>query len=330
MTVHRIEPESVNRDSELYKAHSDWAVKVPGKEGVLMRNQLLLDLVNKDVQNHLLHVLTNLLANANISYVKWDHNRFISNPYSKVLPPDRQSEFSHRYMLALYGIMHKITNSFPHILFESFAGGGGRFDPASLAYMPQSWGSDNTDADERVKIQWGYSYVYPLSMVGSHVSVVPNQQVQRVTSWESRVSVSHFGTFGYELNLMELSEVEKQCSVVDSRIHKAIRHLVQYGVFHRLRNPNKSNWPGWMCVSEEKCLEAIVFCYQRLRRTRETIPPFVLKGLDSKKEYIVIQLPNAQTKRRYSGDELMTRGMTIPFSHDFEGSLYYVREIENV
>lgn len=317
----------MNRDSDLYRSHPDWVVEVPDKKGVLMRNQLLLDLVNEDVQNHLIHVLTNLLANANISYVKWDHNRFISNPYSKTLPADRQSEFSHRYVLALYKIVNNITVSFPHILFESCAGGGGRFDPASLAYMPQSWGSDNTDADERVKIQWGYSHVYPLSMMGSHVSAVPNQQVQRETSWESRVSVSHFGTFGYELNLMEITQDEKEKSVVDSRIHKAIRHLVQYGAFYRLRNPNASNWPGWMCVSTDKGVEAIVFCYQRLMRTRETVPTFLLKGLDSKKQYAVVQLPTAQTKRKYSGDELMKRGMSVSFSHDFEGSLYYVREI---
>ena len=326
----RVEPESVNPDSDLYRAHPEWAVEVPDKPGVLMRDQLLLDLANVDVQNHLIEVFTKLFASANISYVKWDHNRFISNPYSRSLPADRQAEFSHRYMLGLYNIVKTVTESFPHILFEGCAGGGGRFDPAMLAYMPQSWGSDNTDTEERVKIQWGYSYAYPLSMVGAHVSTVPNQQVERVTAWESRASVAHFGTFGYELNMMELSEDEKQQAAVDSNAHKAIRHLVHHGDWYRMRSPYKSNWPGWMCVSSDTgASEAIVFGYQRLRHSREIVPAFILKGLDEKKEYIVFQIPNPKQKRRFSGDELMTRGLTIPFSHDFEGHLYYVCEVDH-
>jgi len=210
-----VEPESVNPDSDLYRAHPEWAVEVPGKRGVQMRNQLLLDVANEEVQIHLIHVLTDLFAIANIVYVKWDHNRFVSNPFSRALPPDRQGELCHRYILGMYNIVRTLTNKSPHILFESCGGGGCSFDPGMLAYMPQSWASDNTDVEERIKIQWWFSYVYPLSMLGSHVSTVPNHQVQRVTDWGSRAAVAHFGTFGYEyafggdVNYARLEEISR-------------------------------------------------------------------------------------------------------------------------
>jgi alpha-galactosidase len=322
-----VEPESVNPDSDLYRAHPEWAVEVPGKAGVLMRNQLLLDLTNEDVQNHLISTMTELFSSANIVYVKWDHNRFISNPFSRTLPPDRQSEFCHRYMLGLYNIVRTLTIRFPQILFEGCAGGGGRFDPGMLAYMPQSWASDNTDVEERIKIQWGLSYVYPLSMLGAHVSTVPNHQVERVTDWASRAAISHFGTFGYELNMLEFSEEDKKQALVDSNVHLAVRHLVHHGDWYRLRSPYKSNWPGWMCVSSKGSDEAIVLTYQRLRHTRETIPSYLLKGLDKDKKYIVLEMPHAKKKFTFGGDELMKRGLVTSFSHDFEGKLFYICEV---
>jgi alpha-galactosidase len=322
-----VEPESVNPDSDLYRAHPEWAVEVPGKPGIQMRDQLLLDMANEEVQNHLINVFTDLFASANIVYVKWDHNRFVSNPFSRSLPPDRQGEFCHRYILGLYNIVRTLTNIFPQILFESCAGGGGRFDPGMLAYMPQSWASDNTDVEERIKIQWGFSYVYPLSMLGAHVSTVPNHQVERVTDWGSRAAVAHFGTFGYELNMLEFTEEDKKQALLDSNLHISIRHLVHHGDWYRLRNPYKSNWPGWMCVSSEGSDEAIVMTYQRLRHTRETIPSFLLKGLDMGKMYAVMEMPDAQKKFTYGGDELMKRGLVTTFSHDFEAHLFYVCEI---
>lgn len=313
----------------MYREHPEWAVEIPGKRGVLMRNQLLLDLVNKDVQQYIIRVISDILNSANISYVKWDHNRFIANQYSRTLSADRQYEFSHRYMLGLYKIMTNITKAFPHILFESCAGGGGRFDPASLAFMPQTWSSDNTDADERVKIQWGFSYVYPLSMVGAHVSKTPNEQVKRVTSWESCASVAHFGTFGYELNMIQFSDKQKMQATIESEAHKEIQRLIHKGKWYRLRSPYRSNWPGWMCVSDIDCAEAVVFAYQKYQRTRETCPSLILKGIDSHKEYYVSSFPIGSEKMIFSGDELMTRGMVIPFSHDFEGRMYYIRTVES-
>lgn len=324
-----VEPESVNPDSNLYRTHPEWAVEVPGLPGVQMRQQLLLDLTNEQVQDYIIDIMTNVFSSANVSYIKWDHNRFISNPYSRSLPPDRQHEFSHRYILGLYRIISTLTTKFPNILFESCGGGGGRFDPGMLAYMPQSWASDNTDVEERVKIQWGFSNVYPLSMVGAHVSAVPNHQVGRISDWSSRAALAHFGTFGYELNMLDFSSDEKQQACLDSKVHLAIRHLVHDGNLYRLRNPFTSNWPGWMCVSPQCADEAIIFVYQRLKHTRETIPAFLLKGLDAKKKYILKKMPNDGTKCSvYGGDELMTRGMIVKFSHDFEGHLYYACEVE--
>ena len=321
-----VEPESVNTDSNLYRAHPEWAVEVPGRKGVQMRNQLLLDLANEDVQNYLIDTFTELFGSAKIKYIKWDHNRFISNPFSRSLPPDRQAEFSHRYILGLYHVVKTVTSRFPKILFESCGGGGGRFDPGMLAYMPQSWASDNTDVEERVKIQWGFSYLYPLSMLGAHVSTVPNHQVGRLTGWSSRSSLAHFGTFGYELNMMELSEDEKKQAGLDSKVHLAIRHLVHHGDWYRMRSPYKSNWPGWMCVSSGEPSEAIVFGYQRLMHTRTTVPYFLLRGLDKQKHYVVIELTSPGKKLMYSGNELMIRGLKMNFSHDFEGRLFYVCE----
>lgn len=325
-----VEPESVNPDSNLYRTYPEWAVEVPGLAGIQMRGQLLLDLTSEQVQDYIINVMIDLFSSANISYIKWDHNRFISNPYSRSLPPDRQQEFSHRYILGLYRIIRTLTTKFPNILFESCGGGGGRFDPGMLAYMPQSWASDDTDVEERVKIQWGFSNVYPLSMVGAHVSAVPNHQVGRISDWASRAALAHFGTFGYELNMLNFSLDEKKQACVDSKVHLSIRHLVHEGNLYRLRNPYKSNWPGWMCVSPQGADEAILFVYQRLKHTRETVPAFLLKGLDATKKYVVMKLPNDETITYivYGGDELMTRGMIVKFSHDFEGYLYYACEVE--
>lgn len=203
--------------------------------------------------------------------------------------------------------------------------GGGRFDPANLAFFPQVWASDNTDVEERVKIQHSLSMVYPLSMVGSHVSTSPNQQVGRITGWGSRTAVAHFGTFGYELDMRY--EPRTQVSI-DSNVHVNIRHLIHEGFFYRLRNPYKSNVAAWSCVSKDNSREAVVFVYSRLQHSREIIPSFLLKGLDSKKNYSVVEIPKGSCKRIYSGNELMRRGFTTTFSRDFEGQLFYLCEIE--
>ena len=191
-----VEPEMVNEDSDLYRAHPEWAVRVPGQSHAEGRHQMLLDLTNKDVRDHIVNSMTKVFSSANISYVKWDMNRIMSDRYSQTMPSDRQGEFGHRYVLGLYDIMGRLTKRFPEILFEGCAAGGNRFDLGILCYMPQIWASDDTDARERLEIQTGYSYGYPMSVVSSHVSGCPNHQTLRVTPLETRFGVAAFGVLG--------------------------------------------------------------------------------------------------------------------------------------
>src|SRR5690606_37870084 len=172
-----------------------------------------------------------------ITYVKWDMNRNMTEIGSALLPPERQRETAHRYMLGLYDVLERITSAFPHVLFESCSGGGGRFDPGMLHYMPQTWTSDNTDAVSRLKIQYGTSIVYPISTMGAHVSAVPNHQVGRMTSLETRGNVALSGNFGYELDLTKFTEEEKAAVTEQVKLYKDIRPLVQFGDFYRLASP---------------------------------------------------------------------------------------------
>ena len=201
-----IEPEMVSPRSRLFERHPDWAIGAPGRPRTESRQQLVLDLSRPEVVDHLEAAIADVLSSASISYVKWDMNRNITEPYGASLPPERQGEFFHRYMLGTYELWRRLTTRFPEILFESCAGGGGRFDPGMLAYAPQAWTSDDTDAIERLAIQWGTSHVYPLSSMAAHVSAVPNHQVGRVTPLGTRAAVAFFGVFGYELDPRTLDD----------------------------------------------------------------------------------------------------------------------------
>ena len=204
-----IEPEMVSADSDLFRAHPDWAIGVPGRPRTESRQQLVLDMGRSDVVDHLADALTAVLASAPISYVKWDMNRNITEPYGLGLPPERQGEFFHRYILGVYELYRRLIDRFPDVLFESCASGGGRFDPGMLAFAPQAWTSDDTDAIERLSIQWGTSIAYPLSSMGAHVSAVPNHQTGRITPLATRAAVACFGVFGYELDPTALSAAER-------------------------------------------------------------------------------------------------------------------------
>ena len=219
-----IEPEMVSVDSDLYRAHPDWAIGIPGRPRTESRQQLVLDMSRPDVVDHLAESLGSVLGSAPVTYVKWDMNRNITEPYGSTLPADRQGEFFHRYILGVYDLYERLTTRFPEILFESCASGGGRFDPGMLAFAPQTWTSDDTDAIERLAIQWGTSLVYPPSSMGAHVSAVPNHQTGRVTPLETRAAVAFFGVLGYELDPTTLTAVE-QAQVRDQvafyRAHRA-------------------------------------------------------------------------------------------------------------
>ena len=195
------EPEMISEDSELYRNHPEWSIQIPDRKPVRSRFQLVLDMSREDVQNYLFDAISNILKSADISYVKWDMNRSINDWYSEELDSKHQGELPHRYVLGLYALLERLTSAFPDVMFEGCSGGGGRFDAGMLYYCPQIWCSDDTDAFERTKIQYGTSYIYPISATGSHVSTVPNHQTGRITPFETRGITAMAGSFGYELDL---------------------------------------------------------------------------------------------------------------------------------
>lgn len=228
-----VEPEMVNVQSSLYRQHPEWAMDIPGKNHSEGRNQRILDLTREDVQNFVIEAMSKVFGSANISYVKWDMNRIFSDCYSKALPPERQMETTHRYVMGLYRCMRVLTERFPHILFEGCASGGNRFDLGILCYFPQIWASDNTDALCRAEIQNGYSYGYPQSVLSAHVSGVPNHQTLRRTPLETRYDVASFGVLGFECNLCDLSAEDLKKIAGQIANYKKNRQLLQYGDFYR-------------------------------------------------------------------------------------------------
>ncbi|HEV8698970.1 MAG TPA: alpha-galactosidase, partial [Candidatus Limnocylindrales bacterium] len=246
-----IEPEMVSPDSDLYRAHPDWAIGVPGRALTESRQQLVLDMARAEVVDHLTEMLSAILASAPIKYVKWDMNRNITEPWSASLPVERQGEFHHRYILGVYELYRRLTERFPEILFESCAGGGGRFDPGLLAFAPQAWTSDDTDAVERTSIQWGTSIAYPPSSMAAHVSAVPNHQTGRITPLFTRAAVAMFGVFGYELDPIAMSEAERADVAGQVAWYLPRRELLQRGRFLRLRSPfaTDGNETAWMVAS---------------------------------------------------------------------------------
>ncbi|GGA27078.1 alpha-galactosidase [Paenibacillus physcomitrellae] len=300
------EPEMVSPDSDLYRSHPDWCIHVPGRARSESRNQLVLDLARPEVCDYIIQAVGSILASAPISYVKWDMNRHMSEVGSAGLPPERQRETAHRYMLGLYRVMEELTTAFPDVLFESCSSGGGRYDPGMLYYMPQTWMSDNTDAISRLKIQYGNSLVYPAVTMGSHVSTVPNHQVKRITSLDIRGHVAMSGNFGYELDLTKLTEEEKQTVKEQIALYKEVRELIQFGTFYRILNPFEGNEAAWTFVSEQQD-EAVLAFFRVLSQPNERIQILRTKGLNP--NYLYRHL---DTGRVYGGDELMYNGITLP------------------
>ena len=227
-------------------------MKKEGVEPCRSRYQLVLDFTRKEVVDYVFFVVSKLLQEYDISYIKWDKNRDLTENFTANLPPDRQGEFLHRYMLGVYDLAERITTAFPNVFIEGCAGGGGRFDGGMLYYFSQSWTSDDTDAAERAKIQWGTSIAYPVSAMSCHVSICPNHQVGRITPFETRGTIASLGATGYELDLSKLSETEK--SQVKSQIanYKRIESLVLRGDLYRLSSPFESNYFVEMLVSKDR------------------------------------------------------------------------------
>lgn len=300
-----IEPEMTNKDSDLYRAHPDWLLAEQGKQICHSRTQYVLDFSKKEVREYIGDMLENLLAEVPVSYIKWDMNRTFSEVFSNGNDREYQGKVCHKYILGVYELYERLTSRFPHVLFESCASGGARFDPGMLYYAPQGWTSDDTDAIERLKIQYGTSMVYPVSCMGSHVSASPNHQTNRVTPIETRADVAYFGTFGYELDLLKLGEEDKAEIRRQIAFMKEKRDLIQKGTFYRLKSPFEGNETAWMIVSEDQ-KKALVGYYRVMQPVNVGFKRLKLKGLKEDTCYKV----SGYAYDCY-GDELMQVGMIL-------------------
>lgn len=323
------EPEMVNKDSDLYRLHPDWIVSTPGRSASPSRNQHVLDFSRLEVVDYIYEAMSSVLREAAISYVKWDMNRYITECYSQAKAADEQGKVFHQYILGVYDLYERLTSEFPHILFESCSSGGARFDPGLLYYAPQTWTSDDTDAVERLKIQYGTSYVYPLSSMGAHVSEVPNQQLGRTTPLETRAHVAYFGAFGYELDLNLLSLEEEGSVKAQIEFAKRHRRLIHQGAFYRLQSPFAGQVTAWMVVSEEG-KEALVGYYQGLCGVNEGWRRLRLAGLQPDALYCL----NEDRARLHYGDELMHAGIVISRKElcaggsDFSSALFHLQQVD--
>ena len=296
------EPEMVNKDSDLYRAHPDWIIQTPGRRASHGRNQFVLDFSRPEVVDHIYGMMAKLLSEAKVSYIKWDMNRCITEAYSAALPADQQGELFHRYILGVYNLYDRLTTAFPHVLFESCASGGGRFDPGLLYYAPQGWASDDSDAVERLKIQYGTTFCYPVSAIGAHVSAVPNHQVNRITPIATRANVAHFGTFGYELDLNKLTDEERAQVREQIAFMKEYRAVLQFGDFYRLLSPFEGSFTAWMVVSPDQ-KTALVGWYKTLNEVNGPYHRVRLQGLNPDLDYTV------DGGLTLGGDELMRVGL---------------------
>ncbi len=325
-----VELEMVNPDSDLYRAHPDWALQTPGRTSSQGRNQLVLDFSRKEVVDCIYDMIAGILSESKVSYIKWDMNRSITECYSAAFPPDRQGEIFHRYILGVYSLYERLIQNFPEILFESCASGGARFDAGMLFYAPQCWTSDDSDAAERIKIQYGTSFGYPVVSMGAHVSAVPNHQLFRFTPLETRGNVAYFGAFGYELDLQKLSEDERKIVRDQIAFMKQYREVIQFGTFYRLQSPFENNIAAWMSVSEDK-KTAVVGYYKILNDVNCEFRRMKLKGLLPDVRYLV-----DDKKEWFYGDELMhaglvtsdpSSGQAYPGNHctDFWSKIYVLK-----
>ena len=298
-----IEPEMVNHESRLYREHPDWLLGEPGRPQCHGRNQFVLDYSKPEVVQGIGDMIAKILREAPVSYIKWDMNRSMSEVFSKGRAAAFQGEVFHRHMLGIYALYERLITEFPDILFESCASGGARFDPGMFYYAPQTWTSDNTDAVERLRIQYGTSMVYPLSSMGCHVSAAPNQQTYRNTSLKTRGETALFGVFGYELDLNTLTDEEREEVRQQICFVKEHRELLMKGTFYRLLSPFEGDEAAWIVVSEDRT-EAMAGYYRQRQPANAPYQRLRLAGLDPEMEYLVSDFAGS-----FFGDELMQAGL---------------------
>ncbi len=331
-----IEPEMVNPGTRLWQEHPDWVLHQPGRRPLPSRHQYVLDCSNPAVVDYLYDRLTALLDGAPVGYIKWDMNRSISDAFSCAAGPEGQGAVLHRYILGVYRLYQRLIDRFPRILFESCSSGGARFDPGMLYYAPQCWASDDTDAVERLKIQYGTSFVYPVSSMGAHVAAVPNHQLGRVTSLTTRANVAFFGAFGYEMDLTRLPPRGRELVARQVAFFKQYRRLLQFGAFWRLQSPFAHNEAAWMTVSPDR-ETALVGDYLVLQQANAGYRRIRLAGLAPDRLYRVTPLGSGAEPcgpaYTAGGDELMQAGLVttgdsrMQHDGDFVSRLYLLEAV---
>ena len=318
-----VEPEMVSEDSELYRAHPDWALRVPGRSPARGRNQLVLDFSRQEVRDHVYAQLRQVLSSAPVAYVKWDMNRSLSGVWSAALPPRRQGEVYHRCVLGVYEMLERLRTDFPHILIEGCCGGGGRFDGGMLYYTPQIWCSDNTDAIDRLRIQYGTSFCYPVCTMGAHVSAVPNEQNGRITPLETRGITAMSGAFGYELDLSKCTPEEKEGIRRQIETYKKRWKLLHQGDYYRLTDPFRDGpYTAWEQVSPDR-REALVSVVAGSTRAAQPFRVLKLKGLDPAARYRV------NGGDCWDGGALMHAGYPLPpLTGDYRAVQLYIAAVD--
>ncbi len=336
-----LEPEGISEDSDLYRSHPEWAVNVPGRKPCLSRNQLILDFSREDVQDHIIKQISDLLDKVPITYVKWDMNRAVCDKFSRALPPERQGEFAHRYVLGLYRVLEELTSRFPKVLIEGCAGGGGPFDAGMLYYTPQIWGSDTTDAVERLSIQYGASFGYPVSAMGSHVSTVPNHQTGRETPLFTRGCLAMAGTFGYELDVDKMTREEKAIVREQVETFKKYYHLLQHGDYYRITTPFEGSCTVWE-VASPSGTEALISAVYHHVQPNPVMSWVKVQGLKEESKYQLFlyeglmedypeeKLPYGFRPGEYiSGASLKHSGFVLPSAvNEFQAWQVYIKECE--
>ncbi|HCW54670.1 MAG TPA: alpha-galactosidase [Clostridium sp.] len=320
-----IEPEMISPDSELYKKHPDWCIHIEGRTPALCREQYVLDLTRGEVVDYIYNSIKKILKSANITYIKWDMNRQITDLGSCYIDKEHHGEIFHRYVLAVYEMMNRLTTDFPNILLENCSGGGARFDPAMLYYSPQIWCSDDTDSIERLKIQEGTAMVYPLSTMGAHVSDCPNHTVGRTTPFETRGNVALAGTFGYELDITKISEEDRNMISKQVAMYHKYNDLIRRGDYYRIANYSENHeFDCWGVISKDKS-EALITCVQVLGRPNYHSRRIRLKGLDENSFY-----KDEETSKVYSGGALMNAGINISGLYgDFTSKIMHFNKVED-
>ncbi len=317
------EPEMISPDSDLYRAHPDWAIAIPGRAGSLSRNQYVLDLTRRDVLDYVYESVAGVLRSANVEYVKWDMNRQLTDLGSAYLPAERMGELFHRYMLGVYELQERMLREFPKLLLENCSGGGARFDAGMLYYSPQIWCSDDTDAIERLKIQEGTAFVYPLSTMGAHVSDCPNHLLHRTVPFETRGHVALAGTFGYELDVTKISREEREMIPAQTAMYHKYNNLVREGDYYRIASYSANHYYDCYGVVSKDKKEALYTFVQVLNRPNVHSRKICFKGLAPDKKYRIEGEDGI-----YTGDILMKAGYLVQnLPGDFQSRLIHMTEV---